>query len=151
MPDHVYVVLGAHRHLLEPEAGPAKIIINANWQSGMGSSISIAVKELRASYNAILIVLGDQVAIQAKHLEALVNVYKNKKSDLVCSRFNGTLGPPALFAGEKLKMLQALQGDKGAKQLLDNENPIAIDLPVAGIDIDTRSHLAEYGNQIIQR
>lgn len=143
-PGHVYVILGAHRALLEHEASPANIIVNPNWHSGMGGSISIAVSKLSRSYNAVLIVLADQVAIQTKHLRALLDVHKTQKANLVCSRFNDILGPPALFAKDNLDLLKSLKGDKGAGTLLKEAGPVVIDLPAAGIDIDTRSQLTSY-------
>jgi len=60
------------------------------------------------------------------------------------SRYHETNGVPAIFPRLFFDALLALEGDRGAKQIIHTTNPdqlIAVPAPEAGTDIDTRDDL----------
>ncbi|WP_117235500.1 nucleotidyltransferase family protein [Vibrio maerlii] len=123
----------------------------SSWQHGLGSSIAFGVRKLAASYDAILITLADQIDIDAMQLQSLITAYKG---GVVCAKYAGKRGVPALFPKEHFESLKSLSGDVGAKKLL-NEGICSIEeveLSSASIDIDTVEELSlwkqrKQGNQ----
>ena len=64
----LYAVLGAFRDEIRPLAADlARVIENAHWRQGLGSSIAVGVEAIRSRerYDGILIALADQVALQS--------------------------------------------------------------------------------------
>jgi molybdenum cofactor cytidylyltransferase len=119
------------------------VVINDNYQSGIGSSIATGVKTCRDDSDAILILLADQPLITASHISNLINTWSAASNEIVASSFEGITSPPILFPSSAFDALSKLSGDTGAKDLLtDNAYTVVeIDFPAAAIDIDTPEDL----------
>jgi molybdenum cofactor cytidylyltransferase len=119
------------------------IIVNRDYQQGIGSSISAAVRECRDGADAILIVLADQPLVTAAHLSQLIGHWSGAVNEIVASAFEGVVGPPILFPKKAFAALCELQGDTGAKEILSSDafHVRSIDFPPAGTDIDTPEDL----------
>jgi len=149
MPGQVYVVLGANRELIEPAISGAAVMVNDNWADGLGSSIAQGVRGLDRDYDAVCILLADQVAVTSEHLTQLVDAYYHNRDSgdrMVAAVYAGKRGVPALFPATLFQQLTELSGDSGAKQLLNQPDReiIEIDLPAAALDIDTPQDWAVY-------
>ncbi len=117
------------------------LIFNPEWIRGLGNSISFGVTQLADQCDGILILLADQVEIDASELQALIDKLGNHQ--LACAQSNGTRGVPALFCKELFPELLLMKGERGAKALLTNAqlDVVELEMPSAAIDIDTRSQL----------
>lgn len=141
----VYVILGAEidRSLHQLDGLDTVVIINDSWSSGMGSSIALGVKSLIESEmraDAILISLCDQPLVTAEKLRTFLDTYRETKAAVVAAEYNGVAGVPALFSARFFVDLAALEGDKGAREIIRNSpDAITIPLPEAAIDVDTNS------------
>lgn len=149
MPGHVYVVLGANRALIEPAISGAAVMVNDNWADGLGSSIALGVRSLDRDYDAVCVLLADQIAVTSEHLMQLLDAfYTNRDGDdrMVAAVYAGRRGVPALFSSTLFQQLRELSGDSGAKQLLNQTDReiIEIELPAAALDIDTPQDWARY-------
>jgi molybdenum cofactor cytidylyltransferase len=147
-PHPVSVVLGFRHQQLSLLVGQAEVIINPHWKDGLGSSIACGVAALPASASAVLILLGDQPALSNLDLAELTACYEQVCNQaippIVCASYADGLGVPAIFPKRFFKQLIALKGDVGAKPLLYQNPLIAVPLPAAAIDIDTREQLAQW-------
>ena len=147
----VYVVLGANLDQVEPSINhlPVSIIKNERWQEGIGSSISCGIRTIQreGNYDAVLIMLCDQLHINPHHLQALIHAYLHKKASIIATTYGDQTGVPALFEQQYFTHLQKLSGDIGAKKILHQYagslHPIPFEQAI--IDVDTPEDLKKLG------
>ena len=147
------VVLGAYFEQIENEIidFDCAIVFNADWQTGMSSSIKIGVEkmlELAPDISAVVIALCDQPFVKSEHFNKLVEKFLETKKPIIASFYNETFGVPALFAKEMFSELSKLEGDKGAKEFIRKNLDLVekIYLPEAEIDIDTKEDFEKLKN-----
>jgi molybdenum cofactor cytidylyltransferase len=149
----VVVVLGAHAgKVREAIAGrPVVEALNAEWSSGLSSSIRAGLDAALASepgLDAVLVTPVDQPALDSRTIAQLADLHRS--SGLVaCARYGGLNGAPAVFGRGHFAGLRALTGDQGARSLL-NRDPGAVaslELPSLGIDIDTPADLLDWNRR----
>lgn len=122
--EEVIVVLGAKSDKIIPKIDQNKvsILINQNWELGLGSSISEGIKFIQMSYpdiTGILVMLSDQPLIELDHYLTLIDVFTSESRQIIATKYNdGKLGVPALFDSFYLNDLSELNSETGAKQLL---------------------------------
>ncbi|MBI2964229.1 MAG: nucleotidyltransferase family protein [Deltaproteobacteria bacterium] len=117
-----------------------RIVANARAEQGMGTSIALAAASLRPQAEALLLLQGDQPLVGRDMLEALVARWRSGAGAFVASRFGDLVTTPVLFARELFAELRALDGDRGAKAVLERhrERGAVIDFPAwRGADVDT--------------
>ncbi len=140
----LFVVLGA----FQDEIGPvidtsAHIITNDSWASGMGSSIAAGMAKIQhhGSYDGVLIALCDQVRLGRADYDKLITAFNGQT--IVAARHDNGFGVPAIFPAHMFKLLAALNGQAGARKVLNgaHHEVIGVDLPNAAQDIDTQDDL----------
>jgi molybdenum cofactor cytidylyltransferase len=142
----VTVVIGAHArtltHLLAHS--PASVIVNRYWQEGLGASIRFGMAALPPACTAVMIVLGDQVAVTAEDLRRLNNAWKEQEETIAAATYDGHVGVPAIFPRLCFAELSELKGDRGARLILERHNfrLVRVPMPNAAIDLDTPADMA---------
>lgn len=133
----VVVVAGAHASEVREALSRLKVrvIVNPDWEQGMGGSIARGVAALSGSIETVVIALGDQPQIPPQHLRDLASQGK----PVVASSYDGIVGAPAAFARSEFSRLLALSGETGARHLLRSGDtpPFIIEFARAKVDIDT--------------
>ncbi|HNP64972.1 MAG TPA: nucleotidyltransferase family protein [Woeseiaceae bacterium] len=144
-PGNVHLVLGHQHEVIEAAAGNLfdRKVLNKDYADGIGASIAVGVNECTGRFDAVLLLLADQVLVSGEHLHAIVRCWRESGVDIVASSYQDTRGPPILFTRATFADLIALRGDHGAKQLVDSGkfSVSSVDIPAAGIDIDTLADL----------
>ncbi|MFW1678132.1 nucleotidyltransferase family protein [Pontibacter sp. JAM-7] len=151
-PGEVFVVTGAwHQQINHAQhAGQiteVPLLFNPQWSKGMGCSLALGVAELADDYEAILVMLADQVQLGSNDLLQLTDLFNG--GNIVCSEYANQPGVPAIFPRPLFQQLMQLTGDQGAKNILTN-SPLAVvrcPLPAAELDIDSREQLAQWLRQ----
>ena len=147
----VYVVLGAKVEEVEASVKhlPVRTIYNERWQEGIGSSISCGLRKIQSegNFDAVLIMLCDQLHITAHHLQSLIDAYLHKKASIIATTYGQQAGVPALFDQQFFPHLQNLSGDTGAKKILHQQTESLHPIPFeqAIIDVDTPEDLEKLG------
>tara|TARA_B100000809_G_scaffold266357_1_gene328690 strand:+ start:16004 stop:16618 length:615 start_codon:yes stop_codon:yes gene_type:complete len=123
IPDaEVFVVLGAYRQSIQKEISKYKIevIINENWDDGIGSSIAKAINEIESSSacRQVLIILADQPFVDSDYLNKLLNSYKKEMAEIMATTYKDVAGVPVVFSKKYFHELKRLKGDQGAKSLM---------------------------------
>lgn len=145
--EEVWVVLGANSELIEPKlsafVGRINVIKNNDWKDGMGTSISLGVKNLASTSEAILILLVDQPLISQVLLQNMMQTFAEKKYPIVACHYGNQLGVPILFDKSFFSELENLKGEQGAKLFLKNyaEKIASVEFKGGLFDIDTPDDL----------
>lgn len=119
------------------------IVINENHSEGMASSIREGVTFIGTQYpqvNHILVMLCDQPYVTTAHLQQLMVVQQLTGAPVTASYYEHRKGVPALFQASVFPQLMALQGDTGAKHLIESlgDAVATVPFPEGAIDIDTK-------------
>ncbi|MEM7485075.1 MAG: nucleotidyltransferase family protein [Bacteroidota bacterium] len=120
--ENTYVVLGANADEIRSSIPEANLIVNRNWQSGMGSSISAGVKyilENEKGFDGLLILLADQPLVDSPYLNLMKKKFRASQSKIVATAYENKLGVPAIFHRSILPELLELDKDFGAKQVIN--------------------------------
>lgn len=119
------------------------LVVNPDFAAGLASSISAGVSAVAGSATGILLLMADQPLIEARHLHEIVEAWSRNPERIVASEFDGIDGPPVLFPASVFPELRALQGDSGARRVLQ-ANPsrvIRVKCPAAATDVDVPADL----------
>ncbi len=119
------------------------VAINEDYVDGIGSSIACATRSLAQSANSLLILLADQPLITVDHLNALLSAWSGDDDAIVATAFAGVQGPPVLMPRAAFADLVRLDGDSGARKLLDSPNyrVTTVWFDPAAVDIDSPEDL----------
>lgn len=140
----IAVILGAGAEACAHELEGLRLltVINPDWEEGIGSSIRMGVTALNSAapeLDAVLLALCDQALIDYRHLNGLVEAFCTSRPTVVASRYGDAFGAPAVFHRSLFGDLAGLAGDEGAKKIIVRHlrSTLFVDLPEAGIDVDT--------------
>ncbi|MEO1297146.1 MAG: nucleotidyltransferase family protein [Cyanobacteria bacterium J06636_16] len=142
----VIVVLGAHADKIASaiEQFPIEIVNNSDWRQGMSSSIRCGLDHLREiSMEGMIFLTCDQPLISTDLIEQLIALYDKSNQPIIASQYGGITGIPVLFDRSFYSELLLLQGDRGAKKIIQKHRDLVatIEFPEGEIDLDT---FAEY-------
>jgi molybdenum cofactor cytidylyltransferase len=140
----IIVVLGAYVEQIKPELMPkaVQVVENSQWQEGMSSSIRAGISMLlktNSKLDAVIISLADQPLVSPQIFNQLIQSYQETQKVIIASKYNETTGVPALFSNALFPELMQLEGDQGAKALIQKyiDTGLILLIPEAAIDIDT--------------
>lgn len=138
------VVTGAHADQLVAavDANQVQVVYNPEWEQGIASSIRCGLQALLNRTPApeqVIFMVCDQPFVTSELLLDLINEQQKSGKTIVASAYAGTLGIPALFEKTMFPQLLDLQGDHGAKKLMQQhpDQTAAVNFPQGNIDIDT--------------
>ncbi|MGK0298524.1 MAG: xanthine dehydrogenase accessory factor [Gammaproteobacteria bacterium] len=119
-------------------------LVNDDWESGMSSSLKLAVKSVSSESQAILVLLCDQPLITSDHLNQLIRLWRQNPDNIVASEYNDTIGVPAIIPKLHYNAIKKLTGDTGAKTIIQTfgKKVIVASIPEAEFDIDTENDFA---------
>jgi molybdenum cofactor cytidylyltransferase len=147
----VMVVLGANAEAIEPgiKHNDVTLIHNPHWAEGMTSAIRVAISHLEKhiEIDSVIIMLCDQPFVNRALIDSLLYKQQQTGSQIVACAYKNTIGVPVLFKRSLFTELLSLQGQDGAKKLLQAHPDDIATVPFekGGIDIDT---LADYEDLI---
>ena len=131
---------------------------------GLGHTIAESVKKITSATSKnksnnesnnesdvshIMITLADQIALETDDYMRLIEQSLKSPAQIICTKAEQKMMPPAIFPSDYFTDLMVLQGDKGAIALLDKnkEKLQTITMPNAIVDIDTKQDLINWQNK----
>jgi molybdenum cofactor cytidylyltransferase len=142
----VSVVVGANaRDLTYMLAhSPVSIVVNRHWEEGIAASIRAGLAAAPPACEALMILLGDQVAVTADDLRRLQDAWKGEEGSIAASVYGRQVGVPAIFPRTFFSELAELRGDQGARAILERNayRLLRVPVPNAAVDLDTPEDLA---------
>jgi molybdenum cofactor cytidylyltransferase len=141
----VNVILGYNSDLIIPliENYPVNIFINADWERGMGSSVSFGIHQIRRRYpkaDGVLICLLDQPLVTTSYFKRMSDTWQPESRQIVASQSSsGWTGVPVIFDKCYFRDLSGLKNDEGAKKIIRKYEKHVIYLEAGELiaDVDT--------------
>jgi molybdenum cofactor cytidylyltransferase len=100
---------------------PVRFAVNPAPESGQGSSVVVGVKALASGTTAALIALGDQPDVPVEVILTLLEALKKPGKSIAAPRYADGLGNPVLFAASVFPELLVLEGDRGARAVVERD------------------------------
>jgi len=139
----VFVVLGFEAERLRAELAGlgATAVIHEHWAEGMGSSLRRGMEMLRAAEAraaGVLLLVCDQPGLAVEHLQRLLAEQGADENRIAASEYAGRTGVPAVFGRGFFAELLAIEGDRGAREVMRQHTQAvsAIPWPEGAMDLD---------------
>ena len=147
--DEIVVVTGHDAEAVAAALSPTKVVIihNPQYANGLSTSVRCGIAAVK-NFDAAFICLGDMPLIRAADMQRMMLKFNVEQGRiLIAPTYRGQLGNPILWGQEHFTALMALEGDRGARSLLeasrDQITEIAVDHEGILLDADTPEALAE--------
>jgi molybdenum cofactor cytidylyltransferase len=128
---------------------PVRFAENVRPEAGLSSSLRVGLCAVEGDppVAAAVILLGDMPWVEAGDVRALVAAFDPASGREICVPVHeGRRGNPVLWGRRFIAEITALQGDVGARALLERHEERVREVPVAGVgvlrDVDTSDALA---------
>jgi len=132
-----------------------KVVVNPEFQQGMGTSIGAGLRALSPTATAALIVLADQPFVQPATLDQLIACYAKEKPQIVIPVFKGFRGNPVLLDRSVFPEVMGLTGDVGCRAIFGEHtqgiHKLAVDDVGVLLDADTTEDVEELENYMAGR
>jgi molybdenum cofactor cytidylyltransferase len=119
----VFVVLGAYFKEIFPllRELPVTVVMNTNWQEGMGSSLSkgVGLIQKKETFDRVLITLSDLPLLETDHYEEMIELSKSSGKRIIQTEYEKTHGVPVIFDKSLFRSLSKLKNEEGAKPLIE--------------------------------
>lgn len=147
----VFAVAGHQQSRIEEalKGSGASVVANPDFADGLSASLKAGIAHLPANAAGALIVLGDMPGVTAAHLDQMIAAFQRTgNSAIVRATHNGKRGNPVLLPRNLFSAVAQLQGDTGARHLIESEGGEVIDVELgeaASVDVDTPEAMARAG------
>ena len=140
----IIVVLGANADVIKENltVSRAEVIVNEGWEEGMASSLRKGLVEMNERYpevDGVMILVGDQPYLNKQYIQQLLEAQNKSGLPIAACSYEGIIGTPVLFHKSVFPELMALQGDVGAKKIIQNrkQDVVTVLFDKGIVDIDT--------------
>ncbi|WP_294303084.1 nucleotidyltransferase family protein [uncultured Chryseobacterium sp.] len=119
--EKVVVVTGEEHPQITEQITGLHHIRNENWSGGMASSLKVGLEETLQCFpetEQIIFTVCDQPFITASVFKALIDKKNTSPKGIVASAYADTLGVPVLFSSAYTQKLLNLNGQEGARKLI---------------------------------
>lgn len=147
---HCFVVAGAlaWETAIELMEYPVRVIHHPGWEAGIGSSIAAGMEGIvaaRVQADQVLILVCDQPFIDGTLLQHMIDLAAASGKGIVACAYQDTIGTPVLFDKAYFPLLLQLNGQQGAKKILQErpDEVATLPFPAGGFDIDTPEDYAK--------
>ena len=146
----VVVVTGYERGAVEEAVADlgVELAFNPGFASGLASSLSVGLSAMPRDVVGAIVLLGDMPWIEARLIDALIDAFLAWKDALaVIPLREGRRGNPVLLGRGLFEAAMSLEGDEGARRLIDALSAselVELEATGAGVtfDVDTPEDLA---------
>lgn len=125
------------------------VVHNAEFASGLASSLRAGIAAAPAGAAGALIVLGDMPGVTTRDLDRMIAAFVDAGGTCVVRATNdGKRGNPVILPRSLFPAVAQLEGDTGARHLVEAGGLNVIDVEIgagASLDVDTRETLEQAG------
>ena len=127
----VVVVLGheADRVGLELSGLPVRVVLNADYATGMNTSLAAGVAAVPEEAAAVVVLLADMPFVTGEMVARVLETYRQTSSPLVASDYEGVHAPPTLYARQLFPELGGTEGDGCGKRVVKRHAAESVRVP----------------------
>ena len=140
----VIVVTGHERERVESalKGLPVQFVHNPDFAVGLGGSVRTGIAAVPAVADGAIVCLGDMPQVDAALIDRLIAGFAPEQGALaVVPTIDGQRGNPVLWSRRFFPDLMAIEGDVGARNLINRYGEAVVEVPVTGkgalVDVDT--------------
>lgn len=126
-----------------------RIVHNSDFGSGLAGSLRVGVAAVPDAPDGMLVLLGDMPEVASEHINRLIAAFAASDGSVVVrATHDGRRGNPVILPRRLFAGLVTLEGDTGARALIEAEEGAVIDVEIgqgASIDVDTPEALRQAG------
>jgi len=129
--DELIIVLGHQKEIIEKlidKNEKIKFVFNKDFESGMASSIKTGIDNLSDKTEAFFICLGDMPMVSHNIYNQLIKSKDNK--EIIVPTYKGQQGNPVLFSILMKDKIMNIEGDLGAKKILEANKDKILNLAI---------------------
>ena len=140
--DKVVVVTGHEPGRISDELSgrPISIVNNADYDSGMLSSVRCGLRALPERYKAVLVAIGDQPSIRTELVNLMIRSFAAGSKNILVPCYEGKRGHPLLFSARYREEILTHYDDVGLRGLLhahpDDVLELSVSMPSVLTDMD---------------
>jgi molybdenum cofactor cytidylyltransferase len=112
------------------------VVVNEGWEEGMASSVRCGLNAISEKTKQVILMMCDQPFVNAALLDSLVKVQAETEKKIIACSFADTFGPPALFHHSLFPELRELNGDVGARKVVERHAEEVITIPFQNGEVD---------------
>lgn len=132
-----------------------RIVYNPDHAQGMSTSLRCGIAALPAAAQAVVVLLGDMPRVGAAHVDRLIAAFDPADPAIVVPERDGRRGNPVLWPRDLFAAMQAIEGDRGARGLIEGHaqrvRRVACDDDGIFFDIDTPADLDGTATPVTQQ
>jgi len=125
------------------------IVENPDFQSGLASSLKAGIRRLPDTLDGVLVALADMPGVTAGDYNRMIDAFRSHGGGAVVrATAGGRRGNPVILPRILLGRIDELQGDTGARHLIETSGLEVLDVELgeaARVDVDTPDALAAAG------
>ncbi|HTQ34124.1 MAG TPA: molybdopterin-binding/glycosyltransferase family 2 protein [Stellaceae bacterium] len=151
----IIAVLGNMADVIDEALGklPVERVRNPDFAAGLSTSLKRGLVALPDDIDGVIVCLGDMPLIAGRDLDRLIGAFNPLEGRaIVVPTHNGKRGNPILWARQFFAEMMALQGDQGARKLIDEHADLVAEVEMTNdaifIDIDTPEALADLRERV---
>ena len=143
----IVVVLGAEADRVRRGVSleGTRVVVNADFEEGMSSSIRAGLRNASLDSEAYLIMLGDQPLVAPATIRALVERRATTLARILIPTYAGVRGNPVLLEASLSGEIEAVRGDVGCRSIVAARTAEVVEVPVDDpgilVDVDTLEDL----------
>lgn len=147
--EHIIVVLGNEAEKVQSIINrfPVQVVINNQYEEGIGSSLRCGMENLPKDTTAVLIALADEPAVKSETITLLIKQSMKTKKNIIAPVYRGQHGHPVIFKSRYFPYLKKCAGDVGGKHIMytfqDDIKWVEVKDPGVLFDIDTSQEVIE--------
>ena len=107
------------------------LVHNPDYTSGLATSLRAGIRAVPKHASAALVMLGDQPRLTGEVIDRLLDAYRQSAAPIVAPFARGRRGNPVLFAHSLFPTLLEIEGDAGARAVVETYHD-----EVLGVEVD---------------
>lgn len=149
--DRSVVITGYRADDVEAALGglDAEIVNNADYATGMASSLKAGLAAVRDGADGLLVALADMPEIRSEHLDRMIDAFRREQGRaIIRAVWAGKRGNPVILPASTFDAVARLTGDIGARPVIERSGLAVVDVDIgeaAHVDTDTPEEIIAAG------